>query len=144
MILYMDSSAIVKTYVAETSSAEVHAAVEGAEIVGTSSISRAEVVAALRKAVRMDVLTKTDGEAAVRSSNKRWQDLIRTRVTERLLKHASELAWNHDLRGYDSVQLASAAAWQQALDRHITIATFDRGLWQSARIIGLLTFPEHL
>jgi predicted nucleic acid-binding protein len=144
MILYMDSSAIVKQYAVETGSAEVHEAVEKAEVVGTASISRAEVVAALRKAVRLGVLAKTEGESAVRSFNKSWPDLIRTRVTERLVKHASELAWNHNLRGYDSVQLASAAAWQQAIGRHVTLATFDRRLGQSARHVGLLTFPERL
>ena len=58
MILYMDSSAIVKQYVAETGSAEIDAAVEKADVVGTASISRAEVVAALRKGVRMGVLAR--------------------------------------------------------------------------------------
>src|SRR5688500_5947662 len=107
MILYLDSSAIVKKYVAERGSAETHAAVEKAEAVGTASISRAEVDAALRKAGRRDVLAKSEGIAAVRSFNENWRDLIRTRITERLVKHAAELAWRHDLRGYDSVQLAS-------------------------------------
>jgi predicted nucleic acid-binding protein len=60
MILYLDSSAIVKKHVAESGSAEGHEAVEKAEAVGTASISRAEVVAALRKAVRMEVLEEWD------------------------------------------------------------------------------------
>src|SRR5215207_1226571 len=101
MILYLDSSAIVKKYVAENGSDDVHRAVKTAEVVGTVSISRAEFVAALRKAVRMDVLAKAEAEAAVRSFNRSWHDLVRSRVTERLIKHASELSWNHDLRGYD-------------------------------------------
>jgi len=144
MILYLDSSAIVKKYLAENGSAEIHEAVGKAEAVGTATISRTEVVAALRKAVRMQVLEKSEGEAAVRSFNGNWLDLIRTRVTERLVKHASELAWSHDLRGYGSVQLASAAAWQQAIGRHVTLATFDLRLWQAARAVGLLTFPERV
>ena len=144
MILYVDSSAIVKQYVTEAGSDEVNEACDRAEAVGTASISRAEVVAALKKAVRMEVIAKRQGEAAVRSFNKNWGDLIRTRITERLAKHAAELAWAYDLRGYDSVQLASAAAWQQALGRHVTLATFDVRLWHAARHIGLLTFPEHI
>jgi uncharacterized protein len=144
MILYLDSSAIVKKYVDEMGSVLIRDAVEQAEIVGTAVISRAEVIAALRKAIRADVIGEAEGEAAVRSFNKGWRDLVRTRVTERLAKHASELAWAHGLRGYDSVQLASAAAWQQAIGFGVTLATFDLRLWQAARAVGLSAFPENL
>jgi predicted nucleic acid-binding protein len=144
MILYLDSSAIVKKYVEETGSVLIRDAVEQAEIVGTAVISRVEVIAALRKAIRSDVIAEADGEAAVRSFNRSWRDLVRTRVTERLVKHASELAWAHGLRGYDSVQLASAAAWQQAIGLGVTLATFDLRLWHAGRAVGLRAFPENL
>jgi predicted nucleic acid-binding protein len=144
MILYLDSSAIVKRYVDETGSALIRDAVEHAEVVGTTVISRAEVIAALRKAVRADVIGETEGEAAVRSFNRGWRDLVRTRITERLVKHASELARAHGLRGYDSVQLASAAAWQQAIGFGVTLATFDLRLWHAGRAVGLRAFPENL
>ena len=48
MILYLDSSAIVKKYVSESGSVEVQSAIEQAEAVATTVVSRAEVVAALR------------------------------------------------------------------------------------------------
>ena len=70
--------------------------------------------------------------------------LVRTRVTERLIRHAGTLAWTCRLRGYDAVHLASAAAWQQALGRAVTIATFDRALWTAARTIALDPFPPEL
>ena len=143
MILYLDSSAIVKKYVSESGSVEVQSAIEQAEAVATTVVSRAEVVAALGKAVRM-VIGKKEAEAMVRSFNKGWRDLVRTRVTERLVKHASELAWSHGLRGYDAVQLASAAAWQQAIGRNVTLCAFDLRLWEAALVIGLLVFPANL
>src|SRR5688572_9755261 len=138
MILYLDSSAIVKKYVAEPGSAQIQQAVDQAEAAGTAVISRAEVVAALRKAVRMEVIGAAEGAAAVRSFNRSWRDLVRTRITERVVKHASELAWAHSLRGYDSVQLAAAAAWQQAIGIEVTLATFDLRLWQAGQAVGLL------
>ena len=52
MILYLDASALVKRYVAEPGSAEVSEAISRAEAIGTALISRAEVAAALAKAVR--------------------------------------------------------------------------------------------
>jgi predicted nucleic acid-binding protein len=144
MILYLDSSAIVKKYVFEAGSVEIHAALEQAETAGTTSVSRVEVIAAFRKAVRMNVIDEKDAEAAVQSFNKGWRDLVRTRVTERLVKYAADLAWHYELRGYDSMQLASAAAWQQAIGHPVTLATFDLRLWRAAGKAGLLVFPTNL
>ena len=65
MILYLDASALVKRYVAEPGSAEVDEAISKAEVIGTVLISRAEVAAALAKAVRMDALTREDALASL-------------------------------------------------------------------------------
>ena len=144
MILYLDSSAIVKQYISETGSPQVQSAVEGAQVVGTTVASRVEVTAALRKAIRIGILTEERAQPLLRAFAKRWPDLVRTRVTERLVKHAAALAWSHGLRGYDAIHLASAAAWQQALGRPVTMATFDRKLWSASEAIGLLKYPSNL
>ena len=62
MILYLDSSAIVKQYVVETGSAEVRQAVTESEINGTSVISHAEVIATFRKTVRAGVLRDEEAD----------------------------------------------------------------------------------
>ena len=144
MILYLDSSAIVKQYVDEAGSAEVREAVAQSDISGTSVISRAEVIATFQKTIRVGVLRNEEATKLRRTFDRGWPDLVRTRVTERLVLHASELAWVHGLRGYDAVHLASAAAWQQALGRNVTVASFDKALWEAARAISLGAFPGDL
>ena len=144
MILYLDSSAIVKQYVVEEGTPDLRNAVARAEIAGTSVVSRAEVVAALRKSVRVGALRERQATILKRRFDRGWPALVRTRVTERLIRHAGALAWTHGLRGYDSVHLASAAAWQQALGSAVTLATFDRPLWTAAKAIALDTFPSDL
>ena len=144
MILYLDSSAIVKQYVFETGSAEVRLAVGESEINGTCVISHAEVIATLRKTVRVGILREKEAAKLRRTFDREWPNLVRTRVTERLIRHASTLAWTLGLRGYDAVHLASAAAWQQALGRNVTIASFDKALWMAARKIALDAFPADL
>jgi predicted nucleic acid-binding protein len=131
----------VKRYVWECGSAEVENAIKEAEAVGTTTISRVEVLAAVAKAVRMRVIAEREARAAVRAFNKSWRDLVRTRITERLVEHAAVLAWDNGLRGYDALQLASAAAWQQALGRAVTLGTFDLRLSYAAQRVGLLVFP---
>ena len=50
MIVYLDASALVKRYVAETGSAEVASLISEAQAIGTAVVSRAEVAAALAQA----------------------------------------------------------------------------------------------
>jgi predicted nucleic acid-binding protein len=144
LILYLDSSAIVKQYIVELGSEEVHHAVAQSEINGTSVISCAEVTAAFRKGIRAGALLEKDAIKIRKDFDREWPNLLRTRITEKLSRYAATLAWLHGLRGYDSIHLASAAAWQQALRRQVTLATFDKSLWIAAPQAGLGRFPEDL
>jgi predicted nucleic acid-binding protein len=71
-------------------------------------------------------------------------DYARLRSTESLLSRADDLAWHHGLRGYDAVHLAAALLWQDALEESVTLATFDRPLWQAGRHSDLAVFPTEL
>jgi predicted nucleic acid-binding protein len=144
MILYLDASALVKRYVAEAGSAEVGAAISQAAVTGTALVSRAEVAAALGKAVGVDALTQEEALAALQVFRNDWVDLVRIQVTEMVIARADLLAWDHGLRGYDAVQLASALAWQDALGEAVTLATFDKHLWTVAQPVGLVRYPADL
>ena len=115
MILYLDASALVKRYVAESGSAEVGEAVSQAELVGTALFSRAEVAAALAKAVRTGALTHEEALAGLQVLREEWPDLVRVQLTEMVIASADALAWEYGLRGYDSIHLAAASLWQDAM-----------------------------
>ncbi|RPI51600.1 MAG: PIN domain-containing protein [Chloroflexi bacterium] len=144
MILYLDASALVKRYVAEPGSTEVSAAISQAEATGTALVSRAEVAAALAKAVRVDALTQEEAAAGLQVFRNEWAALVRVQVTEIVVARADTLAWDHGLRGYDAVHLAAASVWQDALGERVTLATFDKRLWTAAGAIGLDAYPANL
>jgi predicted nucleic acid-binding protein len=144
MILYLDASALVKRYVAEAGSTEVSAAVSRAAATGTALVSRAEVAAALAKAVRVNALTQEEALAALQVFRNDWADLVRIQVTEMVVARADALAWDHGLRGYDAVQLAAALVWKDALSEQVTLATFDKHLWTVAGSVGLAAYPADL
>ena len=144
MILYLDASALVKRYVAELGSAEVSDAISQAEVTGTALLSRAEVEAALAKAVRVNALTQEEAWASIQVFRNEWPDLVRVHVTEMVVARAGALAWDHGLRGYDAVHLAAASGWQDALGERVTLATFDRHLWTVAESVGLEAYPADL
>lgn len=141
MIVYLDASALVKRYVAEAGSAEVEALIGEARAAGTAVLSRAEVVAALAKAVRVGLIRREAGLKAVKSFDTDWEQLIRIQFSEPLAARAATLAWEHGLRGYDAVHLAAALAWRETLGETVTVATYDRELWRGAQASGLLPWP---
>ncbi|MFZ5916070.1 MAG: type II toxin-antitoxin system VapC family toxin [Chloroflexota bacterium] len=141
MILYLDASALVKRYVAEPGSAEVSQVISQAEVVGTALISRAEVAAALAKAVRLGALLSAGAWASLQAFRSEWLDLMRIQVSELTVTRADAYAWEFGLRGYDAVHLAAAAVWQDALGEPVTLATFDRPLWTTAGRVGLAATP---
>ena len=141
MILYLDAGALVKRYIAEAGSADVGRLIAQADAVGTAVISRAEVSAALAKAARMGLLVPPDAEAVLQVFRVQWADLVRLQLTEVVLAQADALAWEHGLCGYDAVHLATARFWQASLGEPVTLATFDRQLWQAGTTVGMRMWP---
>ncbi len=144
MMLYLDASALVKRYVAEAGSAEVNRVIAAADAVATCVISRAEVSAALAKAVRANLLPPDEAREALQVFRAQWVDLVRLQLTETVLSQADAMAWDHGLRGYDAVHLAAACFWQEMIAEPVTLATFDRQLWQAGPAAGLSVWPERL
>jgi len=144
VILYLDASALVKRYVKERGSQDVMALTTAAGAVATSLVSRAEVAAALARAVRLGVLNDDGGRRAQRRFSREWPDLVRIPVNEALVSRAETLAWDHGLRGYDAVQLAAALTWRDSVGQDVVLATFDRELWEAAPRAGVQAWPEKL
>jgi len=141
VIVYLDASALVKRYVAEAGSAQVEALIGQAQATGTAVLSRAEVAAALAKAARVGLVTRESALKALESFNADWEHLIRLQFGEPLAARAATLAWEHGLRGYDAVHLATALVWRETLGETVTVATYDRELWRGAQATGLLSWP---
>src|SRR5438067_6026112 len=79
LILYLDSSAIVKQYVFERGSNDIGSAAGSAEISGTSILSRTEVAAAFKKAARMKAVDAHSAHGALRRFTRDWPGLVRIR-----------------------------------------------------------------
>lgn len=141
MILYLDTSALIKRYVTESGADLVAQAIAAAIVVGSSVICRAEMAAALAKAVRVNALSADGASAALQVFRSEWPRLVRVQASEAVIAQAEGLAWELGLRGYDAVHLASALRLRDAMGEEVTFATFDPRLWQAAREKGLAALP---
>jgi predicted nucleic acid-binding protein len=142
MILYLDTSALVKRYVSEPGSKEVNTLIEQANAVGSTMLTRVEMASALAKAVRMNWVESDKAEIAWQNFLSQWQSFARLPVTSGLVERAAQFAWEYGLRGYDATHFATALIWQELLEMPITLATFDRELWLVAKKAGMTVWPE--
>lgn len=141
MILYLDSSALVKLYVEEARSLDTVDVVGQAAVVATSAVSRVEVSSAFARGVRAGLIAAAAGRRAQEAFSREAAALVILPITERIVLRAQELVWDSGLRGYDAVQLASALAWQERMGAAITMATFDVTLGSAAVEAGLDVWP---
>ena len=144
MIVYWDTSALIKLYVQEAGTTDVAQLLQQADLSGTVVVCHVEVAATLAKLVRMKSLRRKPAQMALQHFLQDWPTLIQIQITQPLLTQAATLAWDHGLRGYDAIHLAAAYSWQSLLSETITFASYDQHLWQTAQILGMDIFPSSL
>jgi predicted nucleic acid-binding protein len=134
VILYLDTSSLVKLYVVESGSDAVRALVEGAAMVATSDVAYPETRAALARRRRERALQPRAFRTAKEAFENDWSRYFAIGVTAPLCREAGELAERYRLRGFDSIHLASFAevARQRGVG-DIRFSSSDAGLNRAAR-----------
>lgn len=107
MTLYLDTSSLVKLYVAESGADVVRGLVTQATVVATSGIAYPETLAALARRRRERALTAAAFTRARRAFEDDWPKYLAVEVSASVCREAGELAERYRLRGYDAVHLAS-------------------------------------
>ena len=141
MILYLDTSALVKLYVEEPLSQELTAVVAEAEAVATSLLAYAESRAAFARARREARLSPQIYRRIVEAFVEDWPRYISVAITDGLVKDAGDLAASRALRGYDALHLASALSLRQQVTVSVTFLAFDRALSLAAKREALPLHP---
>jgi predicted nucleic acid-binding protein len=139
LILFCDTSALVKLYIKEDSSDEMQALARSASAIAVCRIAWAEIMAALSRRARENS-SDADAIETVRVRLRTdWPRYAIVEVTQPLVELAGEYADTFALRGYDSVQLAAARSLQDAVSEPLHFACFDARLQKSAKVLGMST-----
>ncbi len=141
MILYVDTSALVKLHVLETGSEVVQTWRDSASVIATALITYAEARAAFARAHRLGAITADAHRGAIRSFDQDWSRYDIVALDDALVRRAAGLAERYGLRGYDAVQLASALEVRPR-DGTLAFASFDDRLNRAAVREGLVLPPE--
>jgi predicted nucleic acid-binding protein len=132
VILYVDTSALVKLYVEEAGTLRVVTRVEHAEAVATALTTYAEARAALARHQREGGISGAELRRTVRELDREWGSYNVVGLSDSLVHSAGALAERHALRGYDAVQLA-AALELRAAGGPVEFCAFDDRLNRAAR-----------
>ncbi len=139
MIMFCDTSALVKLYLLEGESDAVKALVVNSEAVAACRIAWAEAHAALsRRAREVPADTRSIGQAK-QALAVDWPHYLIVDVTQAVVARAGDFADTFALRGYDSVQLAAAYEAKQVSGLPLTFACFDSRLNKAAQVLGMDT-----
>lgn len=105
MILYLDTSSLVKLYVTENGSEQIHQMVASAYAVATCRIALPEFYSALTRRFNNREISLEDYQLVSTSFDADWNRLYSLDFDE---VKAGQLVCRHGLRGADAIHLASA------------------------------------
>ncbi|UCG14081.1 MAG: type II toxin-antitoxin system VapC family toxin [Deltaproteobacteria bacterium] len=144
MILYLDTSALLKKYFKEPGSAEVIGRWKEAKAIVTSSVAYAETLASFhRKKREVTINAKTFGNI-LKSFRRDWSSFIRVEVSDDLNETIDKIVDDYRLRGFDAIHLASALIIDETVSENFLFACYDKRLILAAQKTGLQTLPERL
>lgn len=143
MVLYLDTSALVKRYAPHERNADAILALcdpEAGHTLFTSSLSGPEVASALRRKEREGYLSATGVQRAWTVFQAHAEvEYVLLAVSAPVLREAEQLILNHKLRAFDAVHLASALAVQTLLQGggDLEFVTADKDQAAAAKDVGL-------
>ncbi len=137
MILYLDTSALVKAYITEKFSPEIMSNIKHADVVATHRIAYIEAHAAFARLKRERKLTESEHESTKHFFVKDWENYLQIENNQALMDYAVDLVEAFSLRAYDSVHLAAAVLLSKQSKQTVVFACFDQQLNKSAKVLGL-------
>jgi predicted nucleic acid-binding protein len=143
LILYADSSCLVKLYLSEDGSAEMRQVSFAADEVACTRVGYAETRVALARALRDKRMTESEFRSARRKFELEWPDLAVVEVSKDIVRLAADLGDQYPIRAFDAVHLASAIEIRsQPAGPEVSFASADRRLRGAAVAENfILAFP---
>ena len=140
MIVYTDTSALVKLLLVEAGSETMREVYGSAERITSSSITYVELRAATAAAHRDGRVPSSEWEDVLAQLESLWNRIAPVPIDESLLRAAGNFAESQALRGYDAIQLAALAEFPPGDDQ--AFACWDSRLRTAAQRLGYTLIPS--
>lgn len=140
MILYLDTSAILKRYFQEPFSEDVATTWNSAEAIVSSSVAYAETMATIYRKEKEEDLESQIIQGTIEKFKNDWNSFIQVKVTNDLNRYLDDMLKKYALRGFDAIHLASAVTIYEKFPVDFFFACFDHRLNHAAKLEGLESF----
>jgi predicted nucleic acid-binding protein len=131
-LTYLDTSALIKRFVAERGSTSVTRLTRPDAPVGTATIAYAETYSGLTRRHRDGDLSAIDYANACEQFERDWTGYLRICLDDDVLGAARLVIRRHALRGFDGIHLASALTRQSRWDEPVVVVAADQRLLRAA------------
>ncbi len=140
MILYLDTSSLVKLYVEEDGSDEVRELAGNGQTISSSWVAYAEARSAFARRYRGGGVSILEYGKRVDDFERDWGGYLKLDVHSQVLRTAGQLTEKHGLRALDAIHLASALDLKGGSTTPplaVVFSSADRRLQEAARAEGL-------
>ena len=143
MILYFDTSALLKLYIDELNSGNVRELYSGAGFVCTHLIAYIELLAGVAKGQSLGRFSPEQQVRLLSEIDTGWRQLEVVEIDEALVRRAGHLALRHVLRGFDAVHIAAAERVMAETPRtaKFGFVGFDSRMRATAESLGMEVLP---
>jgi hypothetical protein len=145
VVLYLDSSGLVKRYLAEAGTPAVVAAMSADGLAATSIVAYAELRATFGRALRAGRIDASAHSSLTRLLDQHWPRYVVIQTDDALVRTTGKLVDHHmahALRGFDALHLASALRLADGDPAAVTFCCWDLRLWRAARDEGFVVLPS--
>jgi predicted nucleic acid-binding protein len=139
LILFVDTSVLVKLYISEPGSERMHETAAQEVRIAASLLAFAEIHATFARRRREELLLDPELKELQLRFAEDWEELMQVPVGAEILAFVPGLCNRHPLRGADAVHLASALLLRQE-GLEVLFACSDSSLLAAATAEGLAIF----
>ena len=140
--VYLDTSALLKLYIAEEGTDRVIEAAEGVADgrIAILVLTPLEARSAIRRREREGDISSADADLALEKIEGDCSTLFLTQpLSSPVMEEAARLIDRHPLRAYDALQLAGCLVVREAMPEPVTFVCADARLCEAAANEGLTT-----
>jgi predicted nucleic acid-binding protein len=142
VILYCDTSALIKRYVEEEGTEIVDRLWSASLGIATSVVAFAETASTFSRKLREGILTEREYVSTLKMFKTDFDSFILVSVTPMLNSMIERLVMKYPLRGFDAIHLSSALMIKDSGSLPVQFACFDRTLNEAGLKEGLTVAVE--
>ena len=128
MLIYLDSSVLIKKYFKEIGSEQIIEIWNDAEYLAISQVGYSEILGTIHKRQKMDRFSDKTKNQINKTFLEDWDSFIKVNVNQRLNSELITIHTKHLLRGFDAIHLATAKILFKQFEKELQFLTADNNL----------------